>query len=61
MEDVRRTVQLDLPWEKLADKAVLLSGATGMVGSFLIDVIMERNESFGMNCRTAFRRISSAR
>lgn len=51
MEDVRRTAQLDLPWNRLADKAVLVSGATGMVGSFLIDVIMERNERNGMNCR----------
>ena len=44
MEDVRRTAQLPLPWDRFRDKAVLLSGATGMVGSFLIDVIMERNE-----------------
>ena len=51
MEDVRRTAQLDLPWNRLADKAVLISGATGMVGSFLIDVIMERNGQEGMNCR----------
>jgi len=50
-EDVRRTAQLDLPWEKLSGKAVLLSGATGMIGSFLVDVIMERNEREGMNCR----------
>ena len=51
MEDVSRTAQLDLPWEKLSGKAVLLSGATGMIGSFLVDVIMERNEREGMNCR----------
>ena len=51
MEDVRRTAQLDLPWERFRDKAVLISGATGLVGSFLIDVLMERNEQSGMNCR----------
>ena len=51
MEDVRRMAQLDLPWNRLADKAVLISGATGMVGSFLIDVIMEKNGQEGMNCR----------
>ena len=50
MEDVRRTAQLDLPWDRLKDKAVLISGATGLVGSFLIDVLMERNEQFSMNC-----------
>ena len=51
LEDVRRTAQLDLPWDRLKDKAVLISGATGLVGSFLIDVLMERNEQFSMNCR----------
>ena len=51
MEDVSRTAQLDLPWEKLSGKTVLLSGATGMIGSFLVDVIMERNGREGMNCR----------
>ena len=50
LEDVRRTAQLDLPWDRLKDKAVLISGATGLVGSFLIDVLMERNEQFSMNC-----------
>ena len=51
MEDVRRTAQLSLPWDRLANKAVLISGATGMMGSFLTDVIMERNGREGMNCR----------
>lgn len=32
-----------LPWEKLAGKTLSLSGATGMIGSFLIDVIMRKN------------------
>ena len=50
-EDVRRTAQLPLPWDSFRDKAVLISGATGLVGSFLIDVLMERNEQDKMNCR----------
>lgn len=49
MEDVARTAMLPLPWEKLAGKTVLLSGATGLLGSFLVDVLMSRNES-GMDC-----------
>ena len=51
LEDVSRTALLDLPWVRFKDKAVLISGATGLVGSFLIDVLMERNERFDMNCR----------
>ena len=49
MEDIRYVANLDLPWEKLEDKSILISGATGLVGSFLIDVLMEKNEG-GLNC-----------
>ena len=42
--------ELSLPWEKLADKTVLISGATGMIGSCLIDVIMQKNKE-GLNCK----------
>lgn len=50
MEDVRYVADLDLPWNKLQDKSVLISGATGLVGSCLVDVIMKRNET-GMGCK----------
>lgn len=49
-EDVDRTAALPLPWEKLAGKTVLLSGATGLVGSFLTDVLMRKSE-LGLDCR----------
>lgn len=35
--------QNDIPWEKLSGKTILLSGATGMVGKCLIDILMRRN------------------
>lgn len=50
MEDVSRVGGLDLPWEKLQNRTLLLSGATGLLGSFLIDVILEKNLSAGLNC-----------
>ena len=50
MEDVIRTAELDLPWERLRDKAVLISGATGLVGSFLVDVLMQKNLE-GLCCK----------
>lgn len=49
LSDVKYVAQLDLPWEKLKNKSILISGATGLVGSCLVDVIMEKNRS-GMNC-----------
>lgn len=48
-EDVADVANLELPWEKLQDKSLLISGASGLIGKFLVDVIMERNYR-GMNC-----------
>ena len=50
MEDVRYVAELGLPWEKLKDGSLLLSGATGLIGSFLLDVILEKNTTDGLNC-----------
>ncbi|WP_295093552.1 NAD-dependent epimerase/dehydratase family protein [Ruminococcus sp.] len=50
IEDVQYVAELDLPWEKLKNKSVMLSGATGLIGSFLIDVILEKNISSDLNC-----------
>ena len=50
LEDVRVVADLELPWERLASKTVVLSGATGLIGSFLVDVLMERNRQYGMKC-----------
>ncbi len=44
LEDVAYVAGLDLPWDQLCGKTVVLSGATGLVGSFLIDVLQQRNE-----------------
>ena len=49
LDDVEYVSQLNLPWEKLKNKSILISGATGLIGSFFIDVIMKRNLS-GLNC-----------
>lgn len=50
IEDVYYVRSLQLPWEKLKDKKIIISGATGLVGSFLIDVIMEKNANDKLNC-----------
>lgn len=49
MEDLDYVAGLDLPWEKLQGKSIFLSGATGLVGSFFIDVIMRKNQ-YGLGC-----------
>ena len=50
IEDIKKAAALDLPWDKLQNKSVLISGASGLVGSCFVDLIMERNRSQAMNC-----------
>jgi len=49
-EDVERVANSPLNWELFHDSTVVLSGASGMIGSFLVDVLMARNIGNGMNC-----------
>ena len=49
-EDIIYVADLELPWEKLNNKSILITGASGLIGSFLIDVLMEKN-SHGLNCK----------
>ena len=50
MDDINYVSQLDLPWDKLKNKTTMLSGATGLIGSFLVDVILEKNLIDDLNC-----------
>lgn len=50
IEDIQYVAGLKMPWDKLKNKSVMLSGATGLIGSFLIDVILEKNISSDLNC-----------
>ncbi len=47
--DIEWVADLALPWDKLKNKSILISGASGLIGSFLIDVILKKN-SEGFNC-----------
>jgi len=40
-----------LPWSKLQNKSILISGATGMLGKCLIDVLLTKNKLSGSNIR----------
>lgn len=50
-EDLRCIAGLPLPWDKLAGRTVLISGATGMIGSSLADALMLKNRTEGLECR----------
>ena len=49
LEDVNYVANLNLPWEKLNNKSIMISGATGLIGSMLVDVIMRKNND-NLNC-----------
>lgn len=50
MEDICNTTKIDLPWNLFQDKSIMLSGATGLIGSFLVDVILQKNVTDELNC-----------
>ena len=45
LEDVKKVASLDLEWQKLSGRHFVISGASGMIGSFLIDVLMHKNRA----------------
>lgn len=49
-EDINAVSSLQLPWDKLNNKSIMISGATGMIGSFLVDVILHKNNTEKLNC-----------
>ena len=40
-----------IPWEELKSSSILLSGATGLIGSLLVDAILYKNAHDGLDCR----------
>lgn len=49
-EDIGYVGGINIPWEKLQNKSILISGGTGLIGSFLVDVLMQKNQD-GLNCK----------
>jgi nucleoside-diphosphate-sugar epimerase len=50
IEDVKYVADLKLPWEKLCGSSVMITGATGLIGSFLVDVLMYKNINENFDC-----------
>lgn len=47
--DVQDVANLPLPWNQLANKSILITGASGLIGSFLVDVLMQKNLEADLN------------
>ena len=56
--DVSCIANENLPWEKLSGKNLLLTGATGLIGTMLVDVLMEKNHADNLNEKIAHERFA---
>lgn len=50
-EEIAAVAAMNLSWDSLSAKTVVVSGATGMIGSYLIDLIMYKNQKDGLDCK----------
>lgn len=46
-EDIAYIAGMDLPWEQLQNKSILIVGASGLIGTCLVDALVYRNEHYG--------------
>ena len=49
--DVELAACENLEWEKLAGKSLLLTGATGLIGTMIVDVLMKKNRDENLNVK----------
>lgn len=50
LEDINIAASAPVGWDAFQDRSILIAGATGMIGSCMIDVLMHKNRQ-GLNCR----------
>lgn len=49
IEDLMYISQLNLPWNQLKDSKILITGATGMIGTFLVDALLYKSNNENLN------------
>ena len=48
-EDLKGAIQNTYNFHELKEKSILITGATGLIGSFIIDMLLYANEHYNMN------------
>lgn len=48
--DIVQATSIELSWEHLEGKTILITGATGMIASVIIDILMYRNRNTAQEC-----------
>lgn len=60
-KSIEKTAKAFAFWDRLSGKCILAAGATGLIGRYLIDLIMYENFAEGLNCTvTAVSRNAAA-
>lgn len=50
-KEIERIVNSPLSWEKLRDKTVLVTGATGFIGAYFVRALLEKSEKSNLNIK----------
>lgn len=50
-QDVKAIIEQGVHWEKLKGKTILVTGASGMIGSYMINVFAKLNDEYQYNIR----------
>lgn len=50
-EDLEAVIGEDIPWERLKGRTVLITGASGMIGMYMLNVLIMLNEKYGYGIR----------
>mgnify|MGYP001563591565 FL=1 len=50
-EDLKYITRADLPWESLKNKTILISGAAGMLASYMVETLLYINETRQLNIK----------
>ena len=51
LEDIQNVLNLPLDWDELKGKSFMIAGASGLIGCFLVDVLMCANKQKDLNCK----------
>lgn len=46
ISQLKESAQMEIEWEYLKNKTILITGATGMIGTYLVDLFMYKNQFY---------------